>query len=103
MPWERDIYVVLQQHLEEEKQKLEQQKNGAKTTDPIDILLEMGIDLDNLSDEEDYLSALIEATNALTIKDSRDPRIGVLQKEIKERKRDLKSKTRTKKKESKSR
>ena len=77
---------------------------AAKTTDPIDILLEMGIDLDNLSDEEDYLSALIEATNALTIKDSRDPRIGVLQKEIrKERKRDLKSKTRTKKKESKSR
>jgi len=56
---------------------------AAKTTDPIDILLEMGIDLDNLSDEEDYLSALIEATNALTIKDSRDPRIGVLQKEIK--------------------
>ena len=61
---------------------------AAKTTDPIDILLEMGIDLDNLSDEEDYLSALIEATNALTIKDSRDPRIGVLQKEIrKERKK----------------
>ncbi len=56
---------------------------AAKTTDPIDILLEMGIDLDNLSDEEDYLSALMEATNALTIKDSRDPRIGVLQKEIK--------------------
>ena len=29
MPWERDIYVVLlKQHLEEEKQKLEQQKNG---------------------------------------------------------------------------
>ena len=56
---------------------------AAKTTDPIDILLEMGIDLDNLSEEEDYLSALIEATNALTIRDSRDPRIGVLQKEIK--------------------
>ena len=32
-----------------------------KTTDPIDILLEMGVDLDNLSDEEDYLGALIEA------------------------------------------
>ena len=29
MPWERDIYVVLlKQHLEEEKQKLEQRKNG---------------------------------------------------------------------------
>ena len=32
-----------------------------KSTDPIDILLEMGIDLDNLSEEEDYLSALKEA------------------------------------------
>ena len=61
---------------------------AAKTTDPIDILLEMGVDLDNLSDEEDYLSALIEVTNALTIRDSRDPRIGILQKEIrKERKK----------------
>ena len=28
------------------------------TTDPIEILLEMGVDLDNLSEEEDYLSAL---------------------------------------------
>ena len=55
---------------------------AAKTTDPIDILLEMGIDLDNLSEEEDYLSALMEATNALTITNSQDPRIGVLQKEI---------------------
>ena len=27
------------------------------TTDPIEILLEMGVDLDNLSEEEDYLSA----------------------------------------------
>ena len=34
---------------------------AAKTSDPIDILLEMGIDLDNLSEEEDYLSALKEA------------------------------------------
>ena len=55
---------------------------AAKTTDPIDILLEMGIDLDNLSEEEDYLSALIEATNALTIKDPSDSRIAPLQKEI---------------------
>ena len=55
---------------------------AAKTTDPIDILLEVGIDLDNLSEEEDYLSALIEATNALTIKDPSDPRIAPLQKEI---------------------
>ena len=52
------------------------------TTDPLEILLEMGIDLDNLSDEEDYLSALMEATNALTIKSASDPRIRILQKEI---------------------
>ena len=52
------------------------------TTDPIEILLEMGVDLDNLSDEEDYLSALMEATNALTIKSASDPRIRILQKEI---------------------
>ena len=31
------------------------------STDPLEILLEMGVDLDNLSEEEDYLSALIEA------------------------------------------
>ena len=52
------------------------------TTDPLEILLEMGIDLDNLSDEEDYLSALMEATNALTIKSASDPRIPILQKEL---------------------
>ena len=52
------------------------------TTDPLEILLGMGIDLDNLSDEEDYLSALMEATNALTIKSASDPRIRILQKEI---------------------
>lgn len=55
---------------------------AAKTTDPIDILLEMGIDLDNLSEEEDYLSALMEAANTLTIKDTSDPRITPLQQEI---------------------
>ena len=55
---------------------------AAKTSDPIDILLEMGIDLDNLSEEEDYLSALIEATNTLTIKDPSDPRIAPLQQEV---------------------
>ena len=52
------------------------------TTDPIEILLEMGVDLDNLSEEEDYLSALMEATNALTIKNASDSRISILQKEI---------------------
>ena len=55
---------------------------AAKTSDPIDILLEMGIDLDNLSEEEDYLSALMEAANTLTIKDATDPRIAPLQQEI---------------------
>ena len=50
----------------------------------------MGIDLDNLSEEEDYLSALMEAANTLTIKDASDPRIAPLQQEIlKLRKKDL--------------
>ena len=52
------------------------------TTDPIEILLEMGVDLDNLSEEEDYLSALMEAVNTLQIKDAGDPRIGFLADEI---------------------
>ena len=52
------------------------------TTDPIEILLEMGVDLDNLSEEEDYLSALMEGVNTLTIKDASDPRIGSLADEI---------------------
>jgi hypothetical protein len=52
------------------------------TTDPIEILLEMGVDLDNLSEEEDYLSALMEAVNTLQIKDASDPRIGFLADEI---------------------
>ena len=56
---------------------------AAKTSDPIDILLELGIDLDNLSEEEDYLSVLMEAANTLTIKDDSDPRIAPLQQEIK--------------------
>ena len=31
MPWERDVYVeLLKQHLEEEKQKQEQRKNGGE-------------------------------------------------------------------------
>ena len=52
------------------------------TTDPIEILLEMGVDLDNLSEEEDYLSALMEAVNILTIKNASDPRIKFLADEI---------------------
>ena len=38
------------------------------TTDPIEILLEMGVDLDNLSEEEDYLSALMEAIATIEFK-----------------------------------
>ena len=49
------------------------------STSPIKILLDLGINLDNLSDDEDYLSALIEATNALTITNPSDARIKVLQ------------------------
>ena len=69
------------------------------TTDPIEILLEMGVDLDNLSEEEDYLSALMEAVNTLTIKDASDPRIGFLAEEIrkvrkKEKQQTLSSKQR---------
>ena len=53
------------------------------STDPLEILLEMGVDLDNLSEEEDYLSALMEAVNTLQIKNAGDDRIGLLQQEIK--------------------
>ena len=52
------------------------------STDPLEILLEMGVDLDNLSEEEDYLSALMEAVNTLQIKNAGDDRIGPLQQEI---------------------
>ena len=40
---------------------------ASKTLDPIDILLELGIDLDDLS-EEDYLSALKEAIATIEFK-----------------------------------
>ena len=54
------------------------------TTDPIEILLEMGVDLDNLSEEEDYLSALMEAAATIEVqtKGSGDERSVVLRKEI---------------------
>ena len=54
------------------------------TTDPIEILLEMGVDLDNLSEEEDYLSALIEAiaTIQFQTKGAGDERSAILQKEV---------------------
>ena len=55
-----------------------------KSTDPIDILLEMGIDLDNLSEEEDYLSALKEAIAKIQFqtKGSGDERSAILSQEV---------------------
>ena len=53
------------------------------STSPVKILLDLEIDLDNLSSEENYLSALIEATNMLSISNSGDGRIKILQEEIK--------------------
>ena len=54
------------------------------TIDPIEILLEMGVDLDNLSTEEDYLSALMEAAAIIEFqtKGSGDKRSVILRKEI---------------------
>ena len=54
------------------------------TTDPIEILLEMGVDLDNLSEEEDYLSALKEAiaTIQFQTKGVGDERSTILQQEV---------------------
>lgn len=57
---------------------------AVKSSDPIDILLEMGIDLDNLSEEEDYLSALKEAiaTIQFQTKGGGDDRSRILQEEV---------------------
>ena len=57
---------------------------AVKSSDPIDILLEMGIDLDNLSEEEDYLSALKEAiaTIQFQTKGRGDDRSAILSKEV---------------------
>ena len=54
------------------------------TTDPIEILLEMGVDLDNLSEEEDYLSALMEAiaTIEFKTKGKGDARSAALRQEV---------------------
>ena len=59
------------------------------STDPLEILLEMGVDLDDLS-EQDYLSALMEAiaTIEFQTKGKGDVRSAALRKEVvKERKR----------------
>ena len=56
---------------------------ASKTLDPIDILLELGIDLDDLS-EQDYLSALMEAiaTIEFQTKGRGDDRSAVLREEV---------------------
>ena len=87
MPWERDIYVeLLRQHLKEEKKNKNSSNESmaTKSSDPIDILLEMGIDLDNLSEEEDYLSALKEAIAKIQFqtKGAGDERQRILQEEV---------------------
>ena len=40
---------------------------AATSTSPVKILLDLGIDLDNLSSEEDYLSALMEAAATIEV------------------------------------
>ena len=54
------------------------------STDPLEILLEMGVDLDNLSEEEDYLSALMEAiaTIEFQTKGKGDERSAALREEV---------------------
>ena len=56
---------------------------AAKTLDPIDILLELGIDLEDLS-EQDYLSALMEAiaTIEFKTKGKGDERSAALREEV---------------------
>ena len=54
------------------------------STSPIKILLDLGIDLDNLSSEENYLSALMEAAASIEVasKGKGDGRSTILRKEI---------------------
>ena len=56
----------------------------ATSTSPVKILLDLGIDLDNLSSEEDYLSALMEAAATIEVvnKGKGDGRSAILRKEI---------------------
>ena len=57
---------------------------AATSTSPVKILLDLGIDLDNLSSEEDYLSALMEAAATIEVvnKGKGDGRSVILRKEI---------------------
>ena len=63
------------------------------STDPIEILIEMGVDLDDLSEEQDYLGALMEAiaTIEFQTKGKGDARSVALREEVeKERKEEEK-------------
>lgn len=54
------------------------------STDPIEILLELGIDLDNISSEKDYLNALKEGIATITFltKGKGDARLRILSQEV---------------------
>ena len=52
------------------------------TTSPVKILLDLGIDLDNLSSEEDYLSALKEGAAILQVGGKTDERFKILADEV---------------------
>ena len=54
----------------------------ATSTSPVKILLDLGIDLDNLSSEEDYLSALMEASAMLQASGQTDQRFKILTDEV---------------------
>ena len=57
---------------------------AATSTSPVKILLDLGIDLDNLSSEEDYLSALMEGAAAIesATKGKGDGRSSILREEV---------------------
>ena len=54
----------------------------ATSTSPVKILLDLGIDLDNLSSEEDYHSALMEASAMLQASGQTDQRFKILTDEV---------------------
>ena len=57
---------------------------AATSTSPVKILLDLGIDLDNLSSEENYLSALMEGAAAIesATKGKGDGRSAILREEV---------------------
>ena len=53
--------------------------SAAENTSPVKILLDLGVDVDNISTDEEYLKAVMNAINSL---DPGDGRIEILQKEV---------------------